>query len=70
MPEKEKADSAGAAAARLTPRRKTMPALSLSLRPQTPQEQKRFGAAMELLITELVRQQLGRQGESHGESES
>lgn len=69
MPQKTRADSAGTAAARLSPPRKTMPVLSLSLRPQTPHEQKSFEAALELLVTELVRQHLSRQGENHGESE-
>ncbi|HEY8747349.1 MAG TPA: hypothetical protein VIM11_05205 [Tepidisphaeraceae bacterium] len=35
-------------------------------RNQTPEEQHRFRAAIDALLTELVRQQMGREGKEHG----
>jgi hypothetical protein len=42
--------------------------VTVAVRRQTPQEQRRFEAALELLLTELVRRKIaGREGEEHGE---
>jgi hypothetical protein len=35
-------------------------AIAISVRQQTPEEERRCAAAVQLLLTELVRQQLGR----------
>jgi hypothetical protein len=36
--------------------------MAVALRRQTPEEERRFSAAFQLLLVELVRQQLGREG--------
>jgi hypothetical protein len=40
-------------------------AVAVSVRRQTPSEERRFGAALQLLLSELVRQPTGRAGDVH-----
>ena len=52
-----------------TTRRKTEN--TVAIRRQTPQEQKRFEAALQLLLTDMVRQEIARRREeSNGEQEA
>lgn len=41
-------------------------AVAVSVRQQTPEEERRFHAALHLFLSEIVRQQLGRQGNDNG----
>lgn len=41
--------------------------LAVTVRPQTPEEGRRFGAALDLFLSELVRQQLHRAGMNNHE---
>ena len=41
------------------------PAVAAVARRQTPEEERRFGAAVDALLSELVRRGLGRRGESN-----
>ena len=44
--------------------------LSVRLRRQTPHQERRFDAAIDALLSELVRREIGRRGETHETSES
>lgn len=43
---------------------------NVAVRRQTPQEQKRFEAALELLLTDMVRQEIASRKEDQNEKES
>lgn len=52
----------GSGADSLSSARSAAPPITVVIRRQTLEEERRFDAAIKLFLTELVRQQLGRQG--------